>query len=83
MDASIETRPATVNITAHATEIQARHVWTDDHGVTHGSLDLGPSWVVFHDSAQPREVAALLCQMADAMDAQIGAQPPKAVPAAA
>jgi hypothetical protein len=84
MDASTETesRPATVNITSHVTEIDGRHVWTDDHGVTHGSLHLGPSWIVFHDPAQAREVAALLGQMAEAMAAQI-ARAALAAPAAA
>jgi hypothetical protein len=75
-------RPATINITSHATEIDGRHVWTDDHGVTHGSLHLGPSWIVFHDPAQAREVAAALGQMAEAMAAQI-ARVALAAPAAA
>jgi hypothetical protein len=83
MDDSNETpRPVTVNITSHATEIRADHVWTDDHGVTHGSLDLGASYLVFHDPAQAREAAAQLGQMAEAMAAQI-ARAALAAPAAA
>jgi uncharacterized protein (DUF885 family) len=70
-DQAAEARPATVNVTSHVTQIDARHVWTDDLGVTHGSLDFGDSWIVFHDPAQVREVAAKLSQMADAMDAEI------------
>lgn len=83
MDATTETpRPATVHITSYATTCRADHVWTDDHGVTHGSLNLGASWIGFHDPAQAREVAALLCQMAEAMEAQI-ARAALAAPAAA
>ena len=63
--------PATVNITSHATEVDTHHVWTDKEGVTHGSLSFGHSWIVFHDPAQVRQVAAALTGMADRMDARI------------
>jgi hypothetical protein len=64
---------ATVNIssTCSADEISARHTWTDDNGVTHGSLHLGASWVAFHDPQAARKAAAELLAMADAMDEKI------------
>lgn len=60
-------QPVTINITSAATGIDARHVWTDDAGITHGALNFGPSWIVFHDPAQAREVRAKLATLEEAM----------------
>jgi hypothetical protein len=63
----------TVNISSSCTadEISARHTWTDEKGVTRGSLRLGASWVAFHDPSAARKAAAELLAMADAMDEKI------------
>jgi len=71
-DASTEpTWPITIHVTAHADQIDTHHVWTDENGVTHGSLNLGLPSVVFHDPAQARQVAVALTDMADRMDKRI------------
>lgn len=64
-------RPPSIHFGAEATGIKAGHVWTDEWGDTHGTLKLsGYSDIVFHDPAQPRHVAALLGELAAAMEAE-------------
>jgi len=70
-DAENEMRPPSINVTDHATEIRATHVWTDEDRVTHGCLSFGTSWIVFHDPAQAREAATALQALAEAMGKRI------------
>jgi hypothetical protein len=64
-------RPPNIHCGAEATGIKVSFVWTDAAGVTHGSLDFsGHSDIVFHAPGQPRQMAALLGELAAAMDAE-------------
>jgi hypothetical protein len=61
---------ATVTACASITEVRADHVWTDNAGVTHGSLALGLPWIAFDDPEQVRDIARKLLGLACAMEAQ-------------
>jgi len=61
---------AIVTACANITEVRADHVWTDSHGVTHGSLALGLPWIAFDDPEQVRDIARKLLSLACAMEAQ-------------
>jgi hypothetical protein len=64
-------RPPNIHLGAEATGIKVGHAWTDEWGTTHGSLDFAAySDIVFHDPHQPRHVAALLEELAAAMEAE-------------
>ena len=64
-------RPPTINFGEEATRIEGGSIWTDDQGVTHGSLKFSYlSDIVFHDPSQPRHMAALLEELAVAMEAE-------------
>jgi hypothetical protein len=62
-------RPATVNITSHATEIKVQHVWTDEDGDTNGALSFGASWIAVHSAQQARDIAAAATELAARMEA--------------
>ena len=64
-------RPPNIHFGAEADGIKGGLVWTDDEGETHGALEFdGYCDIVFHDPEQPREVAAVLLSLANAMDAE-------------
>jgi hypothetical protein len=66
-----EPRPPNLHFGAVASAIHAGSVWTDEHGDTHGALRFtGYSDIVFHDPSQPRHMAALLEELAAAMEAE-------------
>ena len=63
--------PPEIHFSATAASIKAGHVWTDLPGVTHGTLRFSDiNDIVFHDPSQPRRVAALLEELAAAMEAE-------------
>jgi hypothetical protein len=64
-------RPPNLHFGAEADRIEVRHVWTDENAVTHASLHFSAySDIVFHDPSQPRHMAALLEELAAAMEAE-------------
>jgi hypothetical protein len=70
-------RQPTVHVTSHVTEIKAGHVWTGDPDKdpgTHGALNLGESWLAFHDPQQAAAAAAALAELARAMEAHTASQ---------
>jgi hypothetical protein len=66
-------RPPNIHFGREADSIRVGHVWTAETGVTHGTLDFdafGGCDIVFHDPSQPRHMAALLEELAAAMEAE-------------
>jgi hypothetical protein len=63
--------PPNLHFGTEASSIHAGSVWTDADGDTHGALRFGGySDIVFHDPSQPRHMAAVLMELAAAMEAE-------------
>jgi hypothetical protein len=66
-----ETRSPNLHFGAKADGIKTGPVWTDEDGETHGALKFDVYCdIVFHDPEQPREAAAVLLTLANAMEAE-------------
>jgi hypothetical protein len=66
-----ETRTPNLHFGAKADGIKTGSVWTDEEGETHGALKFDVCCdIVFHDPEQPREAAAELLSLANAMEAE-------------